>query len=47
VKSGLGYEKRAVQLGGMNDTEAVVRSGIRKGDVVEMKPGEAGTPAGK
>src|SRR5208283_3563443 len=47
VKSGLGFEKRAVQLGGMNDTEAVVRSGIRKGDVVEVKPAEAGAPAGK
>src|SRR5208282_3065859 len=47
VKSGLGFEKRAVQLGGMNDTEAVVRSGIQKGDVVEVKPAEAGAPAGK
>jgi HlyD family secretion protein len=47
MKSRLGFEKRAVQLGGMNDTEAVVRSGIRKGDIVELKPGEVGTPAGK
>ena len=47
VKSGLSFAKRAVQLGGMNDTEAVVRSGIHKGDVVETKPEEAGTPAGK
>ncbi len=46
VKSGLSFEKRAVQLGGMNDTEAVVRSGIQKGDVIEITPGKA-TPAGK
>ncbi len=46
LKSGLGFEKRAVQLGGMNDTEAVVRSGIQKGDVIEITPGKA-TPAGK
>ncbi len=47
VKSGLGFQKREVQLGGMNDTEAVVRSGIHKGDVIEITPGEAAAPAGK
>lgn len=47
VKAGMSFEKRAVQLGGMNDTEAVVRSGIHQGDVVETKPREEGTPAGK
>ena len=47
LKSGLGFEKRAVQLGGLNDTEAVVRAGIHKGDVIQMKPQEAGASAGK
>lgn len=47
VKAGLGFEKRAVQLGGMNDTEVVVRSGIHQGDVVETPPGESARTAGK
>ncbi len=47
VKSGLSYEKRAVQIAGMNDTEAAVRSGIRKGDLVELGPTEQKSTAGK
>lgn len=39
AKSGLGYEKRDVKLGPGNDVEAVVKSGLQAGDVVERNAG--------
>jgi multidrug efflux pump subunit AcrA (membrane-fusion protein) len=43
VKHGAGFEKRLVTLGEINDTEAVVLSGLTTGDVVERNP-EPGEP---
>ena len=34
VKSGLGFEKRAVKIGPVSDVEAVVESGVEAGTVV-------------
>jgi HlyD family secretion protein len=38
VKSAGGYDKRAVKLGPVSDTEAVVESGVAAGDVVRISP---------
>lgn len=45
VKSGLGFEKRAVTVGPRNDLEAVIQSGLRAGDVVKrnIEPLKAGS----
>lgn len=44
IKSGLGFERHAVQIGPESDLDAVITSGLRPGDVVlENAPEGAGT----
>ncbi|HEV2178660.1 MAG TPA: HlyD family efflux transporter periplasmic adaptor subunit [Terriglobia bacterium] len=38
LRQGSGFEKREVKIGPLNDTEAVVESGLDAGDVVERDP---------
>lgn len=38
VKSGVSFEKRAVKLGALSDTEAVIVSGVSKGDELRLQP---------
>ncbi len=37
VKSALGFQKQAVTVGSLSDTQAVIESGLRAGDLVERK----------
>ena len=41
VKSASGYDKRAIKLGSMSDTEAVILSGVSRGEIVRS-PGTNG-----
>jgi HlyD family secretion protein len=40
VKGATGYDKRAVKLGPLSDTEAVILSGVSSGDIVRSIPSE-------
>jgi HlyD family secretion protein len=41
VKGATGYDKRAVKLGPLSDTEAVILSGVSSGDIVRSIPPES------
>jgi HlyD family secretion protein len=41
VKGATGYDKRAVKLGPLSDTEAVILSGVSSGDIVRAIPSES------